>query len=73
MKYRIALLVGLLFSCLTAASHAAQQQEGNSTTMEVANVKINTRLAAADFSFMIPPGVQLVRTQSAPLREALQC
>ena len=42
-------------------SSTVEDQEGNSTTMEFANVKINTRLADTDFSFQIPPGVQVVK------------
>lgn len=42
-------------------SSTVEDQEGNSTTMEFANVKINNRLADTDFSFLIPPGVQVVR------------
>lgn len=42
-------------------STTVEDQEGNSTTMEFANVKINTHLSEAAFSFLIPPGVQTVR------------
>ena len=42
-------------------SSTVEDQEGNSTTMEFANVKINSRLANTDFSFLIPPGVQVVK------------
>jgi outer membrane lipoprotein-sorting protein len=42
-------------------SSTVEDQEGNSTTMEFANIKINTRLSATAFSFMIPPGVQVVK------------
>jgi len=42
-------------------SSTVEDQEGNSTTMEFANIKINTRLAESDFSFLIPPGVQVVK------------
>ena len=42
-------------------STTVEDQEGNSTTMEFANFKINNRLADTDFSFLIPPGVQVVR------------
>jgi outer membrane lipoprotein-sorting protein len=42
-------------------SSTVEDQEGNSTTMEFANVKINTRLAATDFSFQVPPGVEVVK------------
>jgi outer membrane lipoprotein-sorting protein len=39
-----------------------EDHEGNSTTMEFANVKTNTRLADAAFYFQIPPGVQVVKS-----------
>lgn len=42
-------------------SSTVEDQEGNSTTMEFANVKINTRPMNAEFSFLIPPGVQVVK------------
>lgn len=42
-------------------SSTVEDQEGNSTTMEFANVKINSRLADSDFSFIIPPWAQVVR------------
>lgn len=42
-------------------STTLEDQEGNSTTMEFANIKTNSRLPASAFSFMIPPGVQVVR------------
>ena len=42
-------------------SSTMEDQEGNSITMEFANVKINARLANSDFSFTIPPGVQIVK------------
>ncbi|MFZ2948358.1 MAG: outer membrane lipoprotein carrier protein LolA [Desulfuromonadaceae bacterium] len=42
-------------------SSTVEDQEGNSTTMEFANIRINTRLSNTDFSFMIPPGVQVVK------------
>lgn len=42
-------------------STTVDDQEGNSTTMEFANVKTNSRLMDSDFSFLIPPGVQVVR------------
>ena len=42
-------------------SSTVEDQEGNSTTMEFANVKINTRLSSTDFSFLIPPGVQVLK------------
>lgn len=42
-------------------STTVEDQEGNSITMEFANVKINNRPSDMDFSFQIPPGVQVVR------------
>ena len=42
-------------------STTVEDQEGNSTTMEFAGIKINTRQSATNFSFMIPPGVQVVK------------
>lgn len=42
-------------------STTVEDQEGNSTTMEFANIKVNSRLSRADFSFMVPPGVQVVK------------
>ncbi len=42
-------------------SSTVEDQEGNSTTMEFANVKINNRLTDTAFSFMIPPGIQVVK------------
>jgi outer membrane lipoprotein-sorting protein len=42
-------------------STTVEDQEGNSTTIEFANVKINNRLNDKDFSFTVPPGVQVVR------------
>ncbi len=42
-------------------SSTVEDQEGNSTTMEFANIKTNTRLSGTDFSFLIPPGVQVVK------------
>ena len=42
-------------------STTVEDQEGNSTTMEFANIKTNTRLSDTDFSFLIPPGVQVVK------------
>ncbi len=41
-------------------SSKVEDQEGNSTTMEFANVKINNQLADSIFNFQIPPGVQVV-------------
>ena len=42
-------------------STTVEDQEGNSITMEFANFKTNTRLATTDFTFQIPPSVQVVR------------
>lgn len=42
-------------------STTVEDQEGNSTTMEFTNIKTNTNLSEMDFSFMIPPGVQVVK------------
>ncbi len=42
-------------------SSTVEDQEGNSTTMEFANVKTNAALPEAAFSFLIPPGVQVVK------------
>lgn len=42
-------------------STMVEDQEGNSTTMEFANVKVNPRLVTSDFTFMIPPNVQVVK------------
>lgn len=38
-----------------------EDQEGNSTTMEFSNIRINNRLMDSSFSFLIPPGAQVVR------------
>lgn len=42
-------------------STTVEDQDGNSTTMEFANIKTNRQPADAAFSFMIPPGVQVVK------------
>ena len=42
-------------------STTVEDQEGNSTTMEFANVKTNAHLSDAVFTFAIPPGIQVVR------------
>jgi outer membrane lipoprotein-sorting protein len=42
-------------------STMVEDQEGNSTTMEFANITINGRLPEAAFSFLIPAGVQTVK------------
>lgn len=42
-------------------STTVEDQEGNSTTMEFTNIRINNRFQNSTFSFQIPPGVQVVR------------
>ncbi len=42
-------------------STTVEDQEGNSTTMEFTNIRINNRFQKSSFSFVIPPGVQVVR------------
>lgn len=42
-------------------STTVEDHEGNSTTMEFANIRINNRLQRDSFSFSVPPGVQVVR------------
>ena len=42
-------------------STTVEDQEGNSTTMEFANVRINNRPADSAFTFQIPPAVQVVK------------
>ena len=42
-------------------STTVEDQEGNSTTMEFTNIRINNRFQQSSFSFIIPPGVQVVR------------
>jgi outer membrane lipoprotein-sorting protein len=42
-------------------SSTVEDQEGNSTTMEFTNFRINNRFSSSDFSFMIPPEAQVVR------------
>lgn len=42
-------------------STTVEDQDGNSTTMEFGNIRINNRLSQNDFSFLIPPGVQVVK------------
>ena len=42
-------------------STTVEDQDGNSTTMEFGNIRINNRLSKIDFSFSIPPGVQVVK------------
>jgi outer membrane lipoprotein-sorting protein len=42
-------------------STTVEDQAGNSTTMELTNIRINNRFQQNSFSFLIPPGVQVVR------------
>lgn len=42
-------------------STTVEDQDGNSTTMEFTNIRINNRFQQSSFSFLIPPGVQVVR------------
>lgn len=42
-------------------STTVEDQDGNSTTMEFGNIRINNRLSKMDFLFLIPPGVQVVK------------
>lgn len=42
-------------------STTVDDQEGNSTTMEFSNTRINNRLPQSIFSFIVPPGVQIIR------------
>lgn len=42
-------------------STTVEDQEGNRTTMEFTNIRINNRFQQSSFSFLIPPGVQVVR------------
>ena len=42
-------------------STTVEDQEGNSTTLEFTNIRINNRFQQSSFSFLIPPGVQVVR------------
>lgn len=42
-------------------SSTVEDQAGNSTTMEFANIKVNSRLSDTDFTFQIPPNVQVVK------------
>lgn len=42
-------------------STTMEDQEGNSTTIEFGNIRINSSLSQSDFSFFIPPGVQVVK------------
>ncbi len=49
-------------------SSTVEDQEGNSTTMEFANIKVNTRLSSSDFTFMVPPGVEVKSSERNQLR-----
>lgn len=42
-------------------SSTVEDQEGNSTTMEFANIKTNSQLSNSDFAFQVPPNVQVVK------------
>lgn len=42
-------------------STTVDDQEGNSTTMEFNNIRINNRLHQGTFTFMVPPGVQVIK------------
>lgn len=42
-------------------STTVEDQDGNSTTMEFGNIRTNNRLSQSEFSFLIPPGVQVVK------------
>lgn len=42
-------------------STTLEDHDGNSTTMEFGNIRTNNRLSKSEFSFFIPPGVQVVR------------
>lgn len=42
-------------------SSTVEDQMGNSTTMEFANIKINSRLSETDFTFQIPAGVEVIK------------
>ncbi|HEY6838696.1 MAG TPA: outer membrane lipoprotein carrier protein LolA, partial [Geobacteraceae bacterium] len=57
----------LLFPVL---STTVIDHQGNTTTMEFTNIKVNSRLSSSFFNFMIPPGAQVVRppTAAAPGR-----
>lgn len=52
---------GIVSDSFPILSTTVEDQEGNSTTMEFANIRVNTRLSEADFSFMIPPNVQTIK------------
>lgn len=42
-------------------STTVDDQEGNSTTMEFSNIRINNRLPQSTFIFIVPAGVQIIR------------
>lgn len=42
-------------------STTVDDQEGNSTTMEFSNTRINNRLPQSIFSFIVPAGVQIIK------------
>lgn len=42
-------------------SSTMEDHDNNSTTIEFANIRVNNRLSPSDFSFSIPPGVQVVK------------
>lgn len=48
-------------------STTTEDQEGNSITMEFANININTRFSQGTFTFLIPAGVQAVRPSQGGL------
>lgn len=53
--------VGGLSDPFPLLSTTVEDQEGNSTTMEFTNIRINNRFPQSYFSFLIPPGVQVVK------------
>lgn len=53
--------VGGLSDPFPLLSTTVEDQEGNSTAMEFTNIRINNRFPQSFFSFLIPPGVQVVR------------
>ena len=42
-------------------STTVDDQEGNSTTMEFNNIRINNRLPQSTFTFIVPAGVQIIK------------
>lgn len=48
-------------------STTVEDQEGNSTTMEFNNFRVNNRFSQTDFTFTIPPNVQVKRPSEATL------